>query len=205
MRCSRSDRVKGWRGAAKKSREKHISYFIFLPVPIYFRALLTGGRLIGDEPWRRQHSQHLATTYRLWRRNPFPSHLYLYITPLWLPLFPHRSLPVFIGNLWFSRGSVEVMAAESSRVFYTSWSVTRPTYSIPPLLVLTYQRWLTNLNWSLALCCLFAAASPHTLPNISLSQLQSMAVLGYYCSRWVDRYARVLLSICRCYLLWIDW
>lgn len=68
--------------------------------------------------------------------------------------------------------------------------------------------WHTSVDlptWAGLSFCSYAAASSHALPNISLSHLQSEAVLNCCCRRRADQDARVLLSICRCwYLLWID-
>lgn len=125
--------------------------------------------LICNEPWSRSLSrdQQIATTYRLWRGDSSPSHLDLSITPPSLSLSPslHPSLPVFMGSLWFIRGSVEVRATESRGVFYCSWCVKRPTYSIPARPALTCQDWLIHLEWPCSLHCMDAAASSHTLVN----------------------------------------
>lgn len=89
--------------------------------------------LIGNEPWSRSLSrdQQIATAYRLWRGNSSPSHLSFSLSPLRLPSPLRPSLPMFMGSLWFIRGSVEVRATESRGVLYCSWCVKRPTYSIP--------------------------------------------------------------------------
>lgn len=110
--------------------------------------------LIGNEPWSRSLSrdQQIATTYRLWLGDSSSSLLCLSITPLSLPLPPpflsvHPSIPVFMGSLWFIQASVEVRATVSKGVFYCSWCVKRPTYSIPDRPALTCQVWLIHLKW----------------------------------------------------------
>lgn len=90
--------------------------------------------LIGNEPWSRSLSrdQQIATTYRLWRGDSStPPPISISLSSLRLSLSLHPSLPVFMGSLWFIQGSVGVRATESRGVFYCSWCVKRPTYSVP--------------------------------------------------------------------------
>lgn len=123
--------------------------------------------LIGNEPWSRSLSrdQQIATTYRLWCGDSFPSHLYLSIIPVSLPLFLYPSLWVFMGSLWFIQGSVEVRATESRGVFYCSWCVKRTTYSVSARPALTYQDSVIHLEWPCSLYRTDTTTSPLTLVN----------------------------------------
>lgn len=172
MRCSRSDRVKGWREGCRRQEDWRGACLLFsLPLhPHPFRALLTGGAWLVMS----REVARLAGTNRLpplivydVAIPPSPTSISLpplCLSPL-LSLFLHPSLPVFMGSLWFIRGSVEVRATESRGVFYCSWCVKRPTHSIPARPFLTCQYWLIHLEWSCSIHCMEATTCSDTLVN----------------------------------------
>lgn len=161
MRCSWSDRVKGWRGGCRRTRGEHISFFYLLPHPRLVRVLLTGGAwlVMSREVARLAGTNRLPPLIVYDVAIPPPP---TSISPSLLRLsLSHLSLPVFMGSLWFIRGSVEVRATESRGVFYCSQCVKRPTYSIPTWPDLTCQYLLIHPEWPPSLHCMCAPTSPH--------------------------------------------
>lgn len=92
MRCSRSDRVKGWREGCRRTREEHVSILSSSSSSSSLQSTPDRRSLIGNEPWSRSLSrdQQIATTYRLWRGDcspRTPPRLYLSIILPSLSLF----------------------------------------------------------------------------------------------------------------------
>lgn len=166
MRCSWSDRVKEWRSGDAGGLERNMSLFLSSSSSTSLQSAPDRRSLIGNEPWSHMLSrdQQIATTYRLWRGDSSLSHLHLSITPL-SPLSLHLSLHVFMGSLGFIRGSVAVRATGNRGVFYCSWFVKRPTYSIPTWPALKCQYWPIHLEWPPSHHCMCVTAFSHTLVN----------------------------------------
>lgn len=114
MRCSRSDRVKGWWGDAGRLERSTSLLFFSLLLSSSLQSAPDRRSLIGNEPWSRSLSwdQQIATTYRSWRGNSYPSHLYLSAAPSVSPFTP--LFKCLWEVLWFIWGGVGVRATETS-------------------------------------------------------------------------------------------